>query len=177
MRTLGINEEQEQPERQLVNRKLLPTLSTGASCQRQARYSTAYAEYGREVPADIQAPLSLFFRRRSILKLFRRLTMAYVLPGTPLDINQKTRVLWQSLSLLSLYLRVNGTGIRDNPAYVRKCAIFYIKRQRWKYRARSLESRGFALWCFSLITALHTGNCGTNIVWFLIYDSKFTTIL
>ena len=54
-----------------------------------------------EVPGDIQAPLSLLFRRRSILKLFRRLTVGYALPVTPLDINQKTRVLWQSLSLLS----------------------------------------------------------------------------
>ena len=35
-----------------------------------ARYSTAY---GREVPGDIQIPLSLLFRRRSILKLLRRL--------------------------------------------------------------------------------------------------------
>ena len=34
LRTFGINEEQEQPERQLVSRKLLQTLSTGASCQR-----------------------------------------------------------------------------------------------------------------------------------------------
>ena len=92
LRTFGINEEQEQPERQLVSRKLLQTLSTGASCQRLARYSTAYAAYGREVPADIQAPLSLLFRRRSILKLLRRLTMGYALPETPLDINQKTRV-------------------------------------------------------------------------------------
>ena len=99
--TFGINEEQEQPERQLVSRKLLQTLSTGASCQRPARYSTAYAAYGREVPGDIQAPLSLLFRRRNILKLFRRLTVGYALPGTPLDINQKPRVLWQSLSLLS----------------------------------------------------------------------------
>ena len=60
-----------------------------------------YAAYGRVVPGDIQTPLSLFFRRRSILKLFRRLTVGYALPGTPLDINQKTRVLWQSLSLFS----------------------------------------------------------------------------
>ena len=85
-----------------------------------ARYSTAYAAYGREVPADIQAPLSLLFRQRSILKLLRRLTMGYALPGAPLDINQKTRVLWQS--------------------------------------------------------ALHTGKYGTSLVWFLIYESKFTTI-
>ena len=96
LRTFGINEEQEQPERQLVCRKLLQTLSIGASCQILARYSTEYAAYGREVPADIQAPLNLFFRRRSILKLLRRLTMGYALPGTPLDINQKTKVLWQS---------------------------------------------------------------------------------
>ena len=68
---------------------------------RQDTCSTAYAAYGIEVPANIQAPLSLLFRRRSILKLLRRLTMGYALPGTPLDINQKTRVLWQSLSLLS----------------------------------------------------------------------------
>ena len=36
-----------------------------------------------------------------ILKLFKRLTVGYALPGTPLDIRQKARVLWQSLSLLS----------------------------------------------------------------------------
>ena len=53
------------------------------------------------VPGDIQAPLSLLFQRRSILKLFKRLTVGYALPGTPLDIRQKARVLWQSLSLLS----------------------------------------------------------------------------
>ena len=53
------------------------------------------------VPGDIQAPLSLLFQRRSILKLFKRLTVVYALPGTPLDIRQKARVLWQSLSLLS----------------------------------------------------------------------------
>ena len=53
------------------------------------------------VPGDIQAPLSLLFQRRSILKLFKRLTVGYPLPGTPLDIRQKARVLWQSLSLLS----------------------------------------------------------------------------
>ena len=47
--------------------------------------------------------------------------MSYALPGTPLDINQKTKVLWQS--------------------------------------------------------ALHTGKYGTSIVWFLIYESKFTTII
>ena len=53
------------------------------------------------VPGDIQAPLSLLFQRRGILKLFKRLTVGYALPGTPLDIRQKARVLWQSLSLLS----------------------------------------------------------------------------
>ena len=52
------------------------------------------------VPGDIQAPLSLLFQRRSI-KLFKRLMVGYMLPGTPLDIRQKARVLWQSLSLLS----------------------------------------------------------------------------
>ena len=97
LRTFWIYEEQEQPEQQLVSRKLIQTLSTGASCQRLARYSTAYAAYGREVPGDIQAPLSLLFRQRSILKLFRRLTVGYALPGTPLDINQKTGVLRLSL--------------------------------------------------------------------------------
>ena len=44
-----------------------------------------------EVLSDIQAPLSLLFRRRSILKLFRRLTVGYALPGTPLE---KTKDLW-----------------------------------------------------------------------------------
>ena len=53
------------------------------------------------VPGDILAPLSLLFQRRGILKLFKRLTVGYALPGTPLDIRQKARVLWQSLSLLS----------------------------------------------------------------------------
>ena len=94
LRIFGINEEQEQPERQLVSRKLLQTLSTGASCQRPVRCSTAHAAYGREVPGDIQASLILLLRQRSILKLFRRLTVGYALPGTLLDINQKTRVLW-----------------------------------------------------------------------------------
>ena len=53
------------------------------------------------VPGDIQAPLSLLFQQQSILKLFKKLTVGYALPGTPLDIRQKARVLWQSLSLLS----------------------------------------------------------------------------
>ena len=53
------------------------------------------------VPGDIQVPLSLLFQRRSILKLFKGLSVGYALPGTPLDIMQKARVLWQSLSLLS----------------------------------------------------------------------------
>ena len=44
--TFEINEQQKQPERQLVSRKLLQMLSTGASCQRPARYNTAYAAYG-----------------------------------------------------------------------------------------------------------------------------------
>ena len=97
-RTLGINEEQEQPERQLVSRKLLQTLSIGASCERQARYSTAYVAYGREVPADIQAPLSLLFRRRSILKLLRRLTIGLraTWNTTRYQSEKIYRVLWQS---------------------------------------------------------------------------------
>ena len=41
------------------------------------------------VPSDIQAPLSLLFQRRNILKFFKRLTVDYALPGTPLDIRQK----------------------------------------------------------------------------------------
>ena len=53
------------------------------------------------VPGDIQAPLSLLFQRRSILKLFKRLTVGYALPVTQLNIRQKARVLWQSLNLLS----------------------------------------------------------------------------
>ena len=53
------------------------------------------------VPGDIQAPLSLLFQRRSILKLFKRLTVGYALPGTLLDIRQRAKVLWQSLSLLN----------------------------------------------------------------------------
>ena len=53
------------------------------------------------VSGNIQASLSLLFQRRSILKLFKRLMVGYALPGTPLDIRQKARVLWQSLSLLS----------------------------------------------------------------------------
>ena len=38
-RTFWINETQEQLERQPVSRKLLQTLSTGATCQRPARYT------------------------------------------------------------------------------------------------------------------------------------------
>ena len=57
--------------------------------------------YRDSTPGDIQAPLSLLFQRRSILKLFKRLTVGYALPGTPLDIRQKARVLWQSLSQCS----------------------------------------------------------------------------
>ena len=53
------------------------------------------------VPSDIQAPLSLLFQRHSILKLFKRLTVGHALPGTPLNIRQRARVLWQSLILLS----------------------------------------------------------------------------
>ena len=83
------------------------------------------------VPGNIQAPLSLLFQRRSILKLFKSLTVGYALPGTSLDIRQKARVLWQSLSLLSqcsghvtiphnfricarVVSRVNGTDIRTS---------------------------------------------------------------
>ena len=53
------------------------------------------------VPGDIQAPFSYPFQRWSILKLFKRPTVGYALPETPLDIRQNARVLWQSLSLLS----------------------------------------------------------------------------
>ena len=53
------------------------------------------------VPGDIQAPFSLLFQRWSILKLSKRLTVGYALPGTPLDIRQKAKVLWQSLSMLT----------------------------------------------------------------------------
>ena len=53
------------------------------------------------VPGNIQAPLSLLFQQWTILKLFKRLTVGYALPGTPLDIRQKARVFSQSLSLLS----------------------------------------------------------------------------
>ena len=52
-------------------------------------------------PQRHSSPLSLFFQRQSILKLFKRLTVGYALPRTPLDIRQKARVLWQGLSLLS----------------------------------------------------------------------------
>ena len=40
--TFGINGTQEQLERQLVSRKLLQALSTGATCQRPARYSVLH---------------------------------------------------------------------------------------------------------------------------------------
>ena len=53
------------------------------------RYSTACAAYGKEVPADT----CFFDEEVAILKL---LTTGYVLPVIPLDINQKSRVLWQS---------------------------------------------------------------------------------
>ena len=101
--------------------------------------NASFRSYGviclpRQSPATFK-PLSLLFQRRSILKLFKRLTMGYALPGTPLDIRQKTRVLWQSLSLLSqcsehvtiphnfriclrasarVVTRVNGTDIRTS---------------------------------------------------------------
>ena len=39
----------------------------------------------RDSPSNIKAPLSLLFQRRSILTLFKRLTVGYALPGTPLD--------------------------------------------------------------------------------------------
>ena len=55
----------------------------------------------RDSPRRHSSSLELAFPR-SILKLFKRLTVGYALPGTPLDIRQKARVLWQSLlSLLS----------------------------------------------------------------------------
>ena len=107
---------------------VLQMLSTGAS-QRLARYSTAYAAHGRDVPGDIQAPLSLRFQR-SILKLLKRLTVGYELPGTLLDIRQKARVLWQSLSLLSqLMFRIRDVTILHNL----RIACVCIPRERHGY--------------------------------------------
>ena len=54
-----------------------------------------------ECPRRHSSALELFFQRRSILKLFKRLTLGYMVPGTSLNITQKARVLWQILSLLS----------------------------------------------------------------------------
>ena len=53
-------------------------------------------------------------------KLLRRLTVGYALPGTPLlDINQKTSSMAKpKLAMFRTLLYVNGTGTRDNPAYV-----------------------------------------------------------
>ena len=55
----------------------------------------------RDSPRRHLSALELAFSMTENSKLFKRLTVGYALPGTPLNIRQKARVLWQSLSLLS----------------------------------------------------------------------------
>ena len=65
--------------------------------------NASFKSYGHlltvSVPGNIQVPLSLLFQGRNTLKLFTRLTVGYMLPGTLLDIKQEARVLRQSLSI------------------------------------------------------------------------------
>ena len=88
------------------------------------------------VPGDIQAPLSFLFQRRSILKLFKRLTVGYALPGTPLDIRQKARVLRQSIRLLS-----QCSEHVTIPHNFRICVRALCARARVVSRQRSLPRR------------------------------------
>ena len=75
-------------------------------------------------PRRHSSALELAFSTTEYSKVVKRLTVGYALPGTLLDIRQKARVLWQSLSLLSQcsehvtipYLRACAGRTGGNPA-------------------------------------------------------------
>ena len=67
--------------------------------------------------------------------------MGYALPGTPLDINQKTRVIWQSLSLLIL----NVLTVQEHVTIPHMCNLLHnMSSVEISCTRVPLERRGFA---------------------------------